>query len=625
MKTTRILTIMVVALGLMIHFAEVSEAVPMGTAWTYQGRLMDDSNPADGPYDFQFRLFDDPCTGTQQEGTIEVNDLEVIDGYFTVELDFGSSVFDGDARWLEITIRPGDSNDSNDFATLSPRQKTTPAPYALYAESAGRDNDWTISGNDMYSAVSGNVGIGTTSPSAKLDVEATSGGAATIGSSFNSATGIYAIATGYNTNASKGCSTAMGYNTTASGEYSTAMGSSTIASGDHSTAMGAQTTASNFYSTAMGASTTASGQTSTAMGYATTASGHCSTAMGARIIAYGDYSFGIGLYESPYFIEQDNTMAIMGGNVGIGTTSPAAKLEVSSGTLSTQFTGNDIKFNRDGTAYISNVNTGPGSSLAFTTKGDSGNVRMLIDDSGNVGIGMTVPEYRLDVAGGGARITNQSDGAVVLDLNTERNWQFRQLGTGMDTALELASVDGGGNKNFVINTTGNVGIGTTSPTEELTVRGNILLQSKSTGASILELGEGLDYAEGFDVSDQDKINAGSVLIIDEDNPGKLALSNKSYDTKVAGIVAGGKGLGSGVRLGAGQFDYDVALAGRVYCKVDATDEAIKAGDLLTTSATPGYAMKAMDYMRAQGAILGKAMESLEKGQKGQILVLVTLQ
>ena len=78
-------------------------------------------------------------------------------------------------------------------------------------------------------------------------------------------------------------------------------------------------------------------------------------------------------------------------------------------------------------------------------------------------------------------------------------------------------------------------------------------------------------------------------------------------------------------LGAGQFDYDVALAGRVYCNVDTTQAGVEAGDLLTTSATPGYAMKSTDYARAQGAILGKAMESLEKGQKGQILVLVTLQ
>jgi hypothetical protein len=155
--------------------------------------------------------------------------------------------------------------------------------------------------------------------------------------------------------------------------------------------------------------------------------------------------------------------------------------------------------------------------------------------------------------------------------------------------------------------------------------GNVKITGRSSGSTVMELGEGLDYAEGFDVSEENKIEPGSVLVIDADNPGKLALSNKSYDTKVAGIVAGAKGLGSGVRLGADQFDYDVALAGRVYCKVDATKEAVQAGDLLTTSAMAGYAMKAADYTRSHGTILGKAMESLEKGQKGQILVLVTLQ
>ena len=75
----------------------------------------------------------------------------------------------------------------------------------------------------------------------------------------------------------------------------------------------------------------------------------------------------------------------------------------------------------------------------------------------------------------------------------------------------------------------------------------------------------------------------------------------------------------------GQFDCDVALAGRVYCNVEATGGTIEPGDLLTTSSTPGYAMKAVDRTSAQGAILGKAMERLEGGTKGQILVLVTLQ
>jgi hypothetical protein len=91
--------------------------------------------------------------------------------------------------------------------------------------------------------------------------------------------------------------------------------------------------------------------------------------------------------------------------------------------------------------------------------------------SGNVGIGTSNPEYKLDVAGA-VRISNFGHGAEVLNLSTERSWAFRQLGTGAATALELASIGGGGNKNFVINTTGLVGIGTTSPQATLQVSGN---------------------------------------------------------------------------------------------------------------------------------------------------------
>lgn len=183
---------------------------------------------------------------------------------------------------------------------------------------------------------------------------------------------------------------------------------------------------------------------------------------------------------------------------------------------------------------------------------------------------------------------------------------------------------------------GNVGIGISSPTVRLEVRagtsdtaaifrGNLVIQSKATGNAVLELGEGLDYAEGFDVSQPDKIKPGTVLVIDPENPGKLAVSQRAYDTRVAGIVAGGKGLASGIKLGTGDFNHNVALAGRVYCNVDASLAAIEPGDLLTTADTPGYAMKVLNYDRAKGAILGKAMEPLAKGQKDQILVLVSLQ
>ncbi|MFC1799700.1 hypothetical protein ACFL2Z_02170 [Candidatus Eisenbacteria bacterium] len=157
------------------------------------------------------------------------------------------------------------------------------------------------------------------------------------------------------------------------------------------------------------------------------------------------------------------------------------------------------------------------------------------------------------------------------------------------------------------------------------LKGNVQVRSRDTGEILVELGEGLDYAEGFDVSEVSAIAPGTVLAIDPDQPGKLTISERPYDTKVAGIVAGAGGLGSGVRLGTERFDCDVALAGRVYCNVDASETGVEPGDLLTTSAIPGYAMKVTDYSLAQGAILGKAMERLAQGEQRQILVLVTLQ
>jgi microcystin-dependent protein len=96
-------------------------------------------------------------------------EVDVTDGYFTVELDFGS-VFDGNDRWLLIGVRPGELEDPNVYTLLSPRQEVTPTPYALYAKTAGADNDWMVSGNNMYSIPSGNVGIGTTDPEKKLDI-----------------------------------------------------------------------------------------------------------------------------------------------------------------------------------------------------------------------------------------------------------------------------------------------------------------------------------------------------------------------------------------------------------------------------------------------------------------------
>src|SRR5262245_41773661 len=95
-------------------------AQPIGTAFTYQGRLTDAGNPANGTYDLQVALFDAASGGTQVGGTLTRDDVVVANGLFTVSLDFGS-VFAGSQRWLELRVRPGASTGA--YTTLAARQE----------------------------------------------------------------------------------------------------------------------------------------------------------------------------------------------------------------------------------------------------------------------------------------------------------------------------------------------------------------------------------------------------------------------------------------------------------------------------------------------------------------------
>ncbi len=147
-----------------------------------------------------------------------------------------------------------------------------------------------------------------------------------------------------------------------------------------------------------------------------------------------------------------------------------------------------------------------------------------------------------------------------------------------------------------------------------------------TATKILEIQGGGDLAELFDVS-HDKAEPGTLMIIDAANPGQLAISRSAYDTKVAGIVSGAGDVRPGLILhqeGVMEGDTQVAIAGRVYVKATNSNGSIEPGDLLTTSDRPGYAMKATDHDRSQGAVIGKAMTALDKGE-GLVLVLVNLQ
>jgi len=211
------------------------------------------------------------------------------------------------------------------------------------------------------------------------------------------------------------------------------------------------------------------------------------------------------------------------------------------------------------------------------------NERMKIAQDGNVGINTDNPQSQLDVAG---TITTQA-----INVN----------GTATAQALTV---------NGTTTVNGAANINGTATVQVLTVTG------------------GSDVAEPFTISPANQsISAGEVVVIDEANPGQLTLTDRPYDTRVAGVISGANGIHPGIQMhqqGLLEGGRNVALTGRVYVQADTSNGAISPGDMLTTSRTPGRAMRVSDHARAQGAILGKAITALQAG-RGMVLVLVTLQ
>ena len=111
-----------------------AHSATLGTAFTYQGRLADAGNLANGVYDLRFTIYDSTNSpGTVIAGPLTNAATSVSNGLFTATLDFGASVFDGNARWLEIAVQ---TNGAASFTPLSPRQLLTPTPYAIQAAKA---------------------------------------------------------------------------------------------------------------------------------------------------------------------------------------------------------------------------------------------------------------------------------------------------------------------------------------------------------------------------------------------------------------------------------------------------------------------------------------------------------
>lgn len=316
--------------------------------------------------------------------------------------------------------------------------------------------------------------------------------------------------------------------------------------------------------------------------------------------------------------------------IAIGTTSPNANLDVVWGGATSYAIRGEWGGSSLGAAILAK-NTGTGgdaiqavadgsgrsalyawgkSGVDYAIRGDADGAtwagyfdgKAYVSDK--IAIGTTSPGVKLHVEGGTDVESNDPNtGYLILGPSTGThiamdNNEIMAKGSGTTTSTLYFQNDGG-NTNF---------------------GGRVV-------CSELQLTGGSDIAEPFEMKEPNKIEPGMVVVIDPDNPGKLKVSTKAYDRCVAGIVSGAGGIKPGVRMMSDESfenNHHVALTGRVYALCDASFGSIEPGDLLTTSPTSGYAMKVTDYQRAQGAILGKAMTKLDKGQ-GLVSVLVTLQ
>jgi len=638
------------ALGFLVLLAtlnpQFSTGLAQGTAFTYQGRLNEGTNAATGLYDFRAQLYNRAVAGEPGDAligtTLNLTNVTVSNGLFVVSLDFGGSPFNGEARWLSFAVR---TNGALNYVTLNPRQPVTAAPYAILSgnlsgslanNSLPTGGNWALSSTLTLDSstltidpINNRVGLGTSTPLwpfhevasqsvMRLDTTASVFGSVLelrnntasptyLGAiNFNNAAGSYPGQIGYLGDDTLIFRTAGAerMRLDAAGNLLVTPASGVAVRGDASGiafGIGVQGDAGPPFGIgvyghapaafsvgvrAVAESTNSAGVTAEAMATSTETwgvRGLAHSASGSGVAGENDAVSGIGVY------------GLQGG--GTGSRTPAGVY------------GESLQAAGNGVVGVAHNGTSAFGVWGRSTSGqggvfDGGNYGIRALSSGTAGYfnNLTVVESDSGLAKPQLRLHETQDGDYARLEFQVASRPYWHLAVGGGAANQM---------NFYNSTNGNV---------------MTLAQDGTLFVKVLTITGGADIAEPFQMSEKN-LPKGAVVIIDEENPGKLKLSAEPYDRRVAGVISGAGGVRPGLSLqqkGMVEGDQQVALSGRVFVQAATHNGPIKPGDLLTTSATPGHAMKVTDHARAQGAILGKAMTALGEGE-GLVLVLVTLQ
>ena len=352
------------------------------------------------------------------------------------------------------------------------------------------------------------------------------------------------------------------------------------------------------------------------------------------------------------------------GDLGIGTTAPTSKLEVNGFTKSL------------GVSVNSGQNTGVGRGLWLWKPTDPNHVIYSASPTGKSpangkpASGFFDAGHRLRLRtsrGQGFLFENSSEAALVdIDSDNGNLWNkgalycgnsdlyFSQTNhnhTGIGNKLGYAAIENAKNYNTLMILGRAV---TTTPLrrsvsiwDELTVHGPLIIKKSHTikigvpkagvygndgirgepnlwldarNKVIIKAGfqsRGMDIAERFKTLDT--LVPGDVVVMDEKSKA-AKLCELEGDNRVVGVVSGDPAF----ILGINEEHIPIALCGRVPCKVDANFAPIDIGDILTTSKTRGHAQKVIDGKNRSGAVIGKALESINSG-KGEIMIMVFMQ